>query len=80
MEELNIIDIKDMLKKTGDLYGDRPAYKFKTDEPKVFKTISHKEIRDMVNFLGTSLIDLLELKGKRIAVIGENRYEWELES
>ena len=34
MEELNIIDIKDMLKKTGDLYGDRPAYKFKTDEPK----------------------------------------------
>lgn len=78
MEELNIIDIKDMLKKTGDLYGDRPAYKFKTDEPKVFKTISHKEIRDMVNFLGTSLIDLLELKGKRIAVIGENRYEWEV--
>ncbi len=76
--ELPITDIKDMLKKTGNLYGDRPAYKFKTDEPGIFKTISHKEVRDMADFLGTTLIDLLELKGKRIAVIGENRYEWEV--
>ena len=76
--ELPITDIKDMLKKTGELYGDRPAYKFKTDEPGVFKTISHKEVRDMADYLGTTLIDFLELKGKRIAVIGENRYEWEV--
>lgn len=75
---LEITDIKDMLKKSGELYGDRPAYKFKTDEPDVFKTISHREVRDMTDFLGTALIDLLELKGKRIAVIGENRYEWEI--
>ena len=31
----------------------------------------------MVNYLGTALISL-GLKNKRIAVIGENRYEWEL--
>ena len=31
----------------------------------------------MINYLGTALINL-GLKGKRIAVIGENRYEWEL--
>lgn len=31
----------------------------------------------MVNDLGTALIDL-GLKGKRIAVIGKNRYEWEI--
>ena len=31
----------------------------------------------MINYLGTALISL-GLKDKRIAVIGENRYEWEL--
>lgn len=77
-EVLKITDIKDMLKKTGEKYGDRPAYKFKTETPGVFKIISHKEIRDMVDHLGTALIDLLDLKGKRVAVIGENRYEWEV--
>ena len=78
MGALEIRDIKDMLKKTGELYGNKPAYKFKTDEPGKFRTISHKEIREMVDCLGTSLVSLLDLKGKRIAIIGENRYEWEV--
>lgn len=30
-ETVEIKDLKDMLKKSGELYGDRPAYKFKTD-------------------------------------------------
>ena len=78
MEALEITDIKDMLRKTGDLYGDRPAYKYKTDIPGEFRTISHKKVREMVDNLGTALVSLLNLKGKRIAVIGENRYEWEI--
>ena len=73
---LEVTDLKDMLKKTGDLYGNRPGYKIKIGEGQ-YKTYTHKEIRDMVNYLGTSLVDL-GLKGKRVAVIGENRYEWEL--
>ncbi|MBR1540639.1 MAG: AMP-binding protein [Clostridia bacterium] len=77
-EPLSVTNIKDLLKETGKRYGDRPAYKFKTETPGEFKTISHKEIRTMVDNLGTALIDLLNLKGKRIAVIGENRYEWEV--
>src|SRR5699024_8708243 len=51
-------------------------YTIKIGEGK-YKTYTHKEIRDMINYLGTALIDL-GLKDKRIAVIGENRYEWEL--
>lgn len=74
---VEITDLKDMLKKSGELYGDRPAYRFKTDEPGKFDIITHKEYREMVNALGTALIKL-GLKGKRIAVIGENRYEWGL--
>ena len=65
-----------MLNKTRELYGDRPGYKIKLGEEN-YKTYTHSEIRDMVNYLGTALISL-GLKNKRIAVIGENRYEWEL--
>ena len=73
---LKINDLKDMLNKTGILYADRPAYKIKIEEGK-YQIYTHKEVRDMINNLGTALINL-GLKGKRIAVIGENRYEWEI--
>ena len=68
-------DLKDMLKKSGEKYGDKIAYKIKKDNQ--YKTYTHKQIRQMINCLGTRLIDL-GLKDKRIAVIGENRYEWEV--
>ena len=73
---LKINDLKDMLNKTGILYADKPAYKIKVEEGK-YQIYTHKEVRDMINNLGTALINL-GLKGKRIAVIGENRYEWEI--
>ncbi len=72
---MEIKDLKDMLNKSGELYGNRPAYRFKTDVVGQFKIITHKEYREMVNALGTAFIKL-GLKGKRIAVISENRYEW----
>ncbi len=75
-ELINITDLKDMLKKTGELYGDRPAYKIRENIGQ-YKIFTHKEVREMVDALGTSLIDL-ELQGKRIAIIGKNRYEWEI--
>ena len=68
-------DLKEMLQKSGEKYGDRPAYIFKTENPEEFKEITHKEFRDEINSLGTSLINM-GLKDKRIAVISENRYEW----
>lgn len=70
-------DLKDMLDKTENLYANLPAYKFKTSEPGMFRTISHSQFRNEIKALGTALIDL-GLKDKRIAVISENRYEWEL--
>ncbi len=78
METIKITDIKDMLNKTKDLYGDRPVYRLRGDEPGKFKEISHREAREMIDCLGTALVSLLNLKGKRIAIIGENRYEWEI--
>ena len=68
-------NLKEMLQKTGEKFGDRPAYIFKTEVEGKFKEISHKQFRDEINNLGTALINL-GLKDKRIAVISENRYEW----
>lgn len=68
-------DLRDMLNKTGELYGDKAAYVFKTDKEGVFDEITHKEFRDDIKALGTKLVNL-GLKDKRIAVISENRYEW----
>ena len=76
---LEISDLKDMLNKTKKLYGNKPAYKLreKNSEEKKYKIITHKEVRDTVDALGTALINM-GLKDKRIAIIGENSYEWEI--
>jgi len=74
-EFVEYTDLKDMLKKSGEKYGNRPAYVFRTEEEGKFREITHKEFRDEINALGTKLIDM-GLKDKRIAVISENRYEW----
>ena len=76
-KKMYFTDLKDMLRQTGEVYGDRPAYKFKTDEAGKFRIITHKQFREEINELGTALISM-GLKGKRIAVISENRYEWQL--
>ena len=73
---IEVTDLKDMLDKTRKLYGEKIGYKIKVRKGK-YKVYTHNEIRDMINYLGTALISM-GLKGKRIAVIGENRYEWEL--
>lgn len=75
-EYMKITDLKDMLNKSGQKYGEKIAYKIKIEKEK-YKTFTHKEVRQMINSLGTKLIDM-GLKNKRIAVIGENRYEWEI--
>ena len=75
-EIIQVTDLKDMLNKTRKLYGDKPGYKIKIEKGK-YKIYTHNEIREMIDYLGTALISL-GLKNKRIAVIGENRYEWEL--
>ena len=72
---IEITDLKDMLKKSGEKYGDKIAYKIRQENG--YKEITHNEVRKMVDGLGTKLIEM-GLKDKRIAVIGENRYEWEI--
>ena len=53
-----------MLNKTKPLYGDELAYKIKIEKG-VYKTYSHKEVREMVDALGTALINM-GLKNKTL--------------
>ncbi len=73
---LEISDLKDILNKTKKLYENKIAFQIRVGERK-YKTFTHAEVRNMIDALGTALIDL-GLKNKRIAIIGENRYEWEI--
>lgn len=73
---IKITNLKDMLKKSGEKYANNIAYKIKKEEGK-YENITHKEVRETIDALGTSLINM-GLKNKRIAVIGENRIEWEI--
>ncbi len=75
-EAMKITDLKDMLKKSGKKYADRIAYQIKIEEGN-YQNITHREVREKIDALGTALIDI-GLKDKRIAVIGENRWEWEI--
>ena len=46
-------------------------HKIKIEENK-YQIYTHKQVREMIDSLGTSLIDM-GLKDKRIAIIGENK-------
>ena len=70
-----ITDLKDMINKSVEKFSDRPAYVFKTEKKEEFKEITYKQLKNDIDSLGTALINL-GLEGKRVAVIGENRYEW----
>lgn len=45
-----ITDLKDMLKKSGNEYGEKTAYQIKLEKNK-YQTFSHKEVREMIDAL-----------------------------
>ncbi len=51
---LKITDLKDMLEKTNSLYGEKIAYKIREEKGK-YKTITHKEARQMVDAIRNSI-------------------------
>jgi len=76
-QQLRVVtDLKDMLESSAALYGDAPAFMQKFDRNGEYEKISFKQVQADVNGLGTALINR-NLKGKRIAVIGETCYQWE---
>lgn len=81
-KEIKIIpemkDYREMLEYAEKNYANNIAYKYKknlTETPVQYVEKKYSQVVKDVKALATALLDL-GFKGKRIALIGENRYEW----
>ncbi|MGI6736144.1 MAG: AMP-dependent synthetase/ligase [Anaerovoracaceae bacterium] len=74
-EPRRLDDLRDLIKSSTRIWGDKPAFLVKDDHKEPFRPISFRQWDRTVDALGTALIDL-GLKDKKIAVIGENSYQW----
>lgn len=69
--------IRDVIRNAVKKYPENNAFilKNKKDKDVEYKKITYKQFGEDIDSLGTELVNL-GLKGKRIAIIGKNRYEW----
>lgn len=72
-------NIKEIIYNSAKIYKDKIAFviKKKIAEKVNYENITYEKMLKDINNLGTALYSMY-LKGKRIAIIGKNRYEWVL--
>lgn len=70
-------NIKEIIYNAAKEYSDKTAFviKNKENDKVTYTNISYNKFLEDINSLGTAFYSL-GLKGKRVAVIGKNRYEW----
>jgi len=70
-------NLREVINNSVKLYSDKNAFiiKEKKDKEVSYKNITYKEFKKDIDGLGTALLNM-GLKGKRIAIISKNRYEW----
>ncbi len=71
-------NIKEIIYNSATEYNNKIAFTIKHQENKKaeYENVTYTRLLEDVNALGTSLYSKLKAKGKRIAIIGKNRYEW----
>ncbi len=72
----NYKTVKEFFLKSIKEYPNNPCILEKPSHKEEYKTITYKQFGEDVIGLGTALIDILKLKGKRVIIIGETQYEW----
>ena len=73
-----IKDFKELVNRSAEKYPNNIAYKFKENFGKPNQKIlekTYQEVKSEVEALGTMLLNM-GLENKKIALIGNNRYEW----
>lgn len=70
-----INDLRDMIHSSAELYGEDTAFLVKDVPRGDYRPISFRQLESDVDNLGTKLVEL-GLKGKKVALIGENSYKW----
>jgi len=73
----HISDLRDLVKSSAALYREKPVYLVKDVPGGPYRPITYNQFSDDVDALGTALIDM-GLKDEKIAILGENSYEWVL--
>ncbi|MEA4923279.1 MAG: AMP-binding protein [Eubacteriaceae bacterium] len=68
-------DLRDMVKSSGELFSSKPAFLVKDSHSEPYRPISYAQFNVDIDALGTGFIKM-GLKGKKIAIIGENSYKW----
>lgn len=74
-EVRKVKSIKEVLDTSAAIFSDRTAFLVKHKGNENYAPVSFKQFKTDVDALGTALHDL-GLKGGRVAIISENRYEW----
>ena len=79
LEATEYENIKDLIYDISQKYNQRTAFviKHKNGDEIEYENISYLKLLEEINYLGTKFFDL-GLKGKRVAIVGRNRYEWAL--
>jgi long-chain acyl-CoA synthetase len=70
-----ILNLKDMIEQSAKIYAEKPAFLVKEKGNPDYVPVSYSKYKGDIDAFGTALINL-GLKDKKIALIGENRYEW----
>lgn len=72
-------NIREIIYNSVEVYKDQIAFviKHKKDKDVTYENVSYQRLLEDINKLGTALYDM-KFKGKRVAIIGKNRYEWAL--
>jgi long-subunit acyl-CoA synthetase (AMP-forming) len=70
-----ITDVRHMLRTSVERYADRTAFYVKDEHDTPYRPISYRQTGADVDALGTALA-ARGFAGKRVAVIGENCYQW----
>lgn len=68
--------VKEFFLKSIKSYPNNPCILEKPNHKEPYKTITYKEFGEDVLALGTALINVLNLKDKRVIIIGETQYGW----
>ncbi|MBQ4526809.1 MAG: AMP-binding protein [Clostridia bacterium] len=77
-EVRKITTIKEMIEQSCEIYANKNAFLRKVKRGEPYIGVSYAQFKEDIWALGTALHKLGMKDGKRIAVIGENRYEWVL--
>ena len=73
-------NMKDVIYRAVEKFADNIAFVIKhqnENKEVTYENITYKKFLEDINKLGTALYKL-GLKGKRVAIVGKNRYEWAL--